>query len=107
METLLYTSHLYERMIGRDIGWPTIEAVARSGEVVETHPDGVRKMELCGYIVVIDGEKLVTVYRDEAREPKPRPKRKKQRREEFKADWIRGRRVNVRLTNHYLGMMER
>ena len=103
---LLYTSHLYERMIDREIGWPTIEAVARSGEVVEEHPDGVRKLELCGFIVVMDGEKLVTVYRDSGSEPKPKPKRKKPRREEFKADWIRGRRVNVRLTNYYLGMAD-
>lgn len=105
--TLLYTSPLCERMIAREIGWPTIEAVARSGEVVEEHPDGVRKLELCGFIVVMDGEKLVTVYRDREEEAKPRPKRKKPRREEFKADWIRGRRVNVRMTNHYLGMVDR
>ena len=58
--TLLYTEHLYDRMITREIGWPTIEAVARSGEVVEEQPDGVRKLELCGFIVVMDGEKLVT-----------------------------------------------
>ena len=105
--SLLYTEHLYDRMITREIGWPTIEAVARSGEVVEEQPDGVRKLELCGFIVVMDGEKLVTVYRDREAEPKPRPKRKKPRREEFKADWIRGRRVNVRLTNYYLGMVDR
>ena len=104
--TLLYTEHLYDRMITREIGWPTIEAVARSGEVVEEHADGVRKLELCGFVVVMDGEKLVTVYRDHKTKPKPRVKRKKPRREEFKADWIRGRRVNVRLTNHYLGMVD-
>lgn len=105
--TLLYTSHLYHRMITRDIGWPTIEAVARSGEVVMEHQDGVKVMALCGFIVVMDGEKLVTVYLDRESEPKPKLKRKKPRREEFKADWIRGRRVNVRLTNHYLGMVDR
>ena len=105
--TLLYTEHLYHRMITRDIGWPTIEAVARSGEVVEEGSDGVRKLELCGFVVVMDGEKLVTVYRDRETEKKPRVRRKKPRREEFKADWIRGRRVNVRLTNYYMGMVER
>lgn len=104
--TLLYTEHLYHRMITREIGWPTIEAVARSGEVVEEHPDGVRKLELCGFVVVMDGEKLVTVYRDRESEPKPRPKRKKPRREEFKADWIRGRLVNVKLTKYYMGMVD-
>lgn len=104
METLLYTSHLYERMICRDIGWPTIEAVARSGEVVEEQSDGVRKIKLCGFVVVMDGEKLVTVYREEATAPKP--KRKKEKREVFKANWLRGRKVNVRLTNYYLGMVE-
>ena len=105
--TLLYTSHLYERMIDREIGWPTIEAVARSGEVIEEHPDGVRKIELCGFIVVMDGEKLVTVYRDREADPKPRPKRKKPSREEFKPDFLRGRMVNVRLTKYYIGMVER
>lgn len=104
--TLLYTSHLYERMITREIGWPTIEAVARSGEVVEEHPDGVRKLELCGFIVVMDGAKLVTVYQDRDAEPKPRPKRKKPRREEFKPDFLRGRLVNVRLAKYYLGMVD-
>ena len=105
--TLLYTEHLYHRMITRDIGWQTIEAVARSGEVVEEQPDGVRKLELCGFIVVMDGEKLVTVYRDREDEPKPRVKRKKPRREEFKADFLRGRLVNVKLTKYYMGMVER
>ena len=104
--TLLYTEHLYHRMITREIGWPTIEAVARSGEVVREDHDGVRVMALFGFVVVMDGEKLVTVYRDRDAEPKPRQKRKKPRREEFKADWIRGRRVNVRLTNYYLGMVD-
>ena len=104
--TLLYTSHLYDRMIDREIGWPTIEAVARSGEVVEEHPDGVRKLELCGFIVVMDGEKLVTVYRDREAEPKPRVKRKKPRREEFKPDFLRGRLVNVKLTKYFLGMVD-
>ena len=104
--TLLYTSHLYERMIDREIGWPTIEAVARSGKLIEDHQNGVRKLELFGFVVVMDGEKLVTVYRDRESEPKPRPKCKKQRREEFKPDFLRGRKVNIKLTNHYLGMME-
>ena len=104
---LLYTEHLYHRMIAREIGWPTIEAVARSGEVVEEHPDGVRKLELCGFIVVMDGEKMVTVYQDREAEPKPRPKRKKPRREEFKPDFLRGRLVNVKLTKYYMGMVER
>lgn len=92
-------------MISRQIEWPTIEAVARSGEVVETHPDGVRVMELFGFVVVMDGEKMVTVYRDEAKTP--RPKCKKAKREVFKADWVRGRKVNIKLTNHYMGMMDR
>ena len=74
---------------------------------VEEHPDGVRKLELFGFVVVMDGEKLVTVYRDREAEPKPRPKRKKPRREEFKPDFLRGRMVNVRLTKYYLGMVER
>ena len=105
--TLLYTSHLYERMIDREIGWPTIEAVARSGKLIEDHQNGVRKLELFGFVVVMDGEKLVTVYRDREAEPKPMVKRKKPRREEFKADFLRGRMVNVRLTKYYLGMVDR
>lgn len=107
MDQLIYTSHIYERMIDREIGWTTIEAVARSGEVIEEHPDGVRKLELCGFVVVMDREKLITVYRDSKAELNPRSKRKKPRRKEFKADWIRGRKVNVRLANHYLGMVDR
>ena len=62
--TLLYTEHLYHRMITRDIGWPTIEAVARSGEVVDSTSEGWRKLELCGFVVVMDRNTLVTVYHD-------------------------------------------
>lgn len=105
--TLLYTEHLYHRMITREIGWPTIEAVARSGEVVEDHQNGVRKLALFGFVVVLAGDRLITVYRDREAEPKPKAKRKKPRREEFKPDFLRGRRVNVRLTNYYLGMVDR
>ena len=100
------TEHLYNMMLKRGIEWPTIAGVVRSGEVVEECPDGVRKLELCGFVVVVDRDTLVTVYHDSKQASRCKPKRKKPLREEFKADWIRGRRVNVRLTNYYLGMVD-
>lgn len=101
------TAHLYQIMLDRGIEWPTIAGVVRSGEVVESTPEGVRKLELCGFVVVMDRDTLVTVYHDSKQASRCKPKRKKPRREEFKPDFLRGRLVNVRLTKYYLGMVER
>lgn len=101
------TAHLYQMMLDRGIEWPTIEAVARSGEMVDSTPEGVRKLELCGFVVVMDRDTLVTVYHDSKQASRCKPKRKKTRREEFKPDFLRGRLVNVRLTKYYMEMVDR
>ena len=94
-------------MLDRGIEWPTIEAVARSGEVVDSTSEGWRKLELCGFVVVMDRNTLVTVYHDSKLAARCKPKRKKQRREEFQPDWLRGRRVNLRLKKYYMRMVDR
>lgn len=107
MSDLNYTNHARKQMIARDISWPTIEAVALSGEVIGEQANGVRKMHAFGIVVVLDHQLVVTVYRDSKQAPKSSRNAKPWRREEFKASWLRGRKVNVRLTNYYLGMVER
>lgn len=107
MSDLKYTNHAREQMIARDISWPTIEDVALSGEVIDEQANGVRKMHAFGIVVVLDHQLVVTVYRDSKQAPKPGKSAKPRRREEFKASWLRGRKVNVKLTKYYLGMVDR
>ncbi len=102
--TLLYTEHLYHRMVTREIGWPTIEAVARSGEVVKEDSDGVRRLELFGFVAVMDGNKIVTVYSKRNSGQKVQEQPKEVVAKELKRSRRKERRVKGRTTNYYLGM---
>lgn len=104
MSDIKYTNHARKQMLYRDISWPTIEAVALCGDVLEEQADGVRKMGACGIVVVLDGNLVVTVYRDSAQEPRYQRSNKPRGRREFKPRYLRGRLVNVDLTNYYLRM---
>lgn len=104
---LLYTSHLYERMIDREIGWPTIEAVSRSGEVVKEDHNGVRRLELFGFVAVMDGNKIVTVYAKRSIVQKVQEQPKEVVAKELKRSRRNERRVKGRTTNYYLGMVYR
>jgi len=102
-----YTNHAFEQMTRRDIGRATVEAVIMSGEIIRVDERGVRKMSSFGIVVVLDGNLVVTTYRDTDQDPKCRHKRKPRGREEYKPSFLRGKMINERLINHYLRIAAR
>ena len=110
---LRYTVHAEGSVTTRDIPQPTVMAAIVSGEMVEER-SGVRRYTLEGFVVVVDGNNVVTTYFDsDLRQsgqwsPKKKQRKGQRKRTAPESTWIgkRGRKINIELSERYARQME-
>lgn len=111
MQNINYTEHAFSRMTERGISRSMVEAVVVSGVMEREEIGNVRRYRLEGFVVVLDGNDVVTVYFDsnerKSYQWSPKKKQRRGRREEMKAHYIPGRgKVNISQQEYYLRKME-